>query len=160
LTAAEISGARCTPTVHTLTIDVSSPTSWKFYDITDDTVTSATWYCDITIADTFDSVSASYTLRGFDPITGVATHPDDNQPMGSWGSAATNNGGYFSFGTPGTIVNSGGTYGGDLASGTTKGFVFAPGTVTATNVVRFGFSQSLAVEDFSLEDLVIKVRVV
>ena len=160
LTAAEIAGARCTTAVHSLTIDVSSPASWKFYDITTNSATSTTWYCDITVADTFDSVLASYTLRGFDPITAAATHPDDNFPMTSWGSAATGDGGYFSFGTPATILNRGGTYGGNVGYGKTQGFTFAQGSVSAANVIRFGFSQSSTNEDFSLEDLVIKVRVV
>ena len=111
--------------------------------------------------ETFDAVSASYTLRSIDPVSGVATHPDDNEPMVSWGTDAIGHHGYFSFGTPSTIVNAGGVMGSDVAfTTTTRAVTFSEGSVAATNIVRFGFSQSGASEDFSIENLSIIIRVV
>jgi hypothetical protein len=121
----------------------------------------ASWVCDITSTDDFTAVSASYTIRGIDPITGAVQDPDDNEAMtGWWGKDAAGDNGYFSFGTPGTVVNPGGTMGANVAHGTTQSVIWAEGTVAKTNIVRFGFAQSYNNhEDFSIENVAVTITV-
>jgi hypothetical protein len=46
----------------------------------------ATWVCDITSTADFTAVSASYTIRGIDPIVGGSQDPDDNEAMTALGN--------------------------------------------------------------------------
>ena len=106
-------------------------------------------------------VGQSYTIRGIDPITGAVQDPDDSEAMTAWGNDPAGHNGYFSFGTPGTIVNPGGTMGANVAyySPNTQSVTWAEGTVAETNIVRFGFAQSANHEDFSIENVAVTITV-
>jgi len=157
LTAAELATVSCTVMNGEVTFDTSDSAKWNFYDIPEVATPGATWVCDITSTDDFTAVSASYTIRGNDPITGAVQDPDDNEAMTAWGNDPAGHNGYFSFGTPGTVVNPGGTMGGNVAHGTTQSVTWAEGTVAETNIVRFGFDQSANHEDFSIENVAVTI---
>jgi hypothetical protein len=118
---------------------------------------NAAWVCDVYAAVDFTTVSASYTLYGKHPITGISQDPDDNEAMTAWGSQPAGHAGYFSFGTPTTIVHGGGDMGGNVAAGSSRTVTFAAGTVAATNTVRFGFSQSASHENFRITNVDIQI---
>ena len=163
LTAAELATATCTRGMGTVTMDVSS-TQWDFHGIPTDAANSAAWYCDVTTSDDFTAVDASYRLTSVDPVTGAVQDPDDTSAMSSWGADTGNNhAGYFSFGTPTTVLDAGGTRGGNLGYGTPGNQVqlnWQGGNVAQTNVVRFGFSQSANHEDFTIDNLVINIEAI
>eukprot|EP00937_MAST-01D_sp_MAST-1D-sp2_P003087 g3087.t1 len=160
VTASELANAQCTKGTGTVTMDVSS-NKWEFHGIPEDHIASAAWYCDVTTTDEFIAVDASYRLTSVDPKTSAVQDPDDNAAMTSWGAdTGPNHSGYFSFGTPTTVLDAGGTRGGNLGYQTPNNQVdvtFQGGSVSKTNVVRFGFSQSANHEDFSIDNVVINL---
>ena len=142
-----------------------------FSSIVSNAEDSARWWCDIAVGSTFRAAEAKYTLVAKNAVTGDDTHPDDNEPMSSWGSDATGHSGYFSFGTPGEILDAGGYLGGNVETGTltfqygaarplrrhrSRALVtrLAPGTVNpGSSTIRFGFCQSATAEAFSIQDI-------
>jgi hypothetical protein len=121
----------------------------------------------------FAAASASYTVvaLGADPEglddSDVLQHPDDTQPMTSWDMAATDHAGYFSFGTPATIIDGGGKrncYSGTCAldteaikMGGSTAISFTKGPTAPSTVLRFGFCQSFYLEQFRIKDIAAKI---
>jgi len=132
----------------------------NFKNIPTDYVNKATFYCDITAAGvTFDKLAVSYTVVPKD-AGDTDTYPDDDAPMTAWGVQPPGHKGYFSVGTPKTILHAGGTQGNfrpGPTSGIPKTFTFSTGSTDRTWTVRLGFSQSERFEDFSIKDLVITI---
>jgi hypothetical protein len=161
LTANELSSVSCTKFGGTVTMDTTSPGTWKFKDIPTLADPGACWVCDITASETFTAVSASYTLVALHHTTGAAQDPDDTRAMTAWGSDPSGHDGYFSFGTPTTIVDAGGwrspNNAWDNRASGQETRTFAQGTAADTNIVRFGFAQSANHENFSIKDLQITI---
>jgi hypothetical protein len=133
---------------------------WDFTDqlqAGENTGDNAAWVCDVYAAVDFTTVSASYTIYGKHPITGISQDPDDTEAMTVWGGQPAGHAGYFSFGTPTAIVHGGGDMGGNVAQDTSRTVTFAAGTVAATNTVRFGFSQSASHENFRITNVDIQI---
>lgn len=125
------------------------------------TLTASSWepvstgssYCDVTLNENFDRViEASYEVYC---KPGRAGWPEDDVPMSDWLSLCPTNphGGYFSFGTPETILDPGGTDGGQWRCGRKE---FAVGDVQPGNVLRFGFYQN---KDFDLPEEIRDIKV-
>lgn len=158
LTADELATASCTIFKGKVSVDNRHPGKWMIKDFSQLASESRTTFvCDITASEEFTAVSASYEL-----FHEGASHngPDDDEAMTAWGAdPAGKDAGYFSFGTPTTIVGAGGTNGPDLGQkGGKVKLTFAEGPVAATNVVRFGFSQSSPSETFSINNFQMTIK--
>ena len=161
LTAKEIATASCkVMNGHVKFMTSGTPANaFGFYDIPENAGTSAVFVCDITADSAFESVEASYNLIQADPVTKKAQDPDDNQAMKAWGEDATGHNGYFSFGTPGNIVDGGGSRNKVIQANHGKEIQlhFPRGDVNPTTTIRFGFCQSANHEDFSITNLNITI---
>jgi len=117
--------------------------------------------CEIDLGFSFTGASASYTIVPLDDNNAIQ-HPDDSQTMTSWGMSTTEHEGYFSFGTPATIINGGGSAEGKVGwsleyRGGAWPISFTKGPTAASTVLRFGFCQSYYAEQFRIKDIAAKI---
>jgi hypothetical protein len=154
LTAAEIAATKCTQTFGSVEFSKSDDQQTLTFNAVHEDK-SAAWFCDISSSASFEAVEASYTVIPIHPDTGATQDPDDNVKMAVWGERTHNDAGYFSFGTPGTIIDPGGSRGANINTETT--LTFSRALSDATNVIRLGFAQSAGHEQFSINDIRIKV---
>merc|ERR1711972_166078 len=144
LSAAELGSVQCTGSMQFTTLTASS---WL-------PVSPGASYCEVTLAENFDHViEASYEVY-CDPNQHEDHYPEDDVPMSDWLSTVGHSG-YFSFGTPETILDVGGTNGRQWNCGRHE---FVVGDVQPGNVLRFGFYQNNAFDLFEIRDVRIKVR--
>jgi hypothetical protein len=121
--------------------------------------------CEIDLGFSFIGASASYTVVALDDSDKLQ-HPDNTQAMTSWDMAATGHDGYFSFGTPATIIDGGGAPAGlpshlphsaSIKAGGSTPITFAKGPTAPSTVLRFGFCQSYYEEQFRIKDIAAKI---
>lgn len=110
-------------------------------------------YFEIDTLFTFTEVRGSW--RGYG---GSGIHHDDNWNAGSWGKTGSGANGYVMFGTPATILKSGGQWGGDWNNGsTTKYFTFNT-QVAASIILRWAVEDQSSPEYVLFNNLEILVR--
>jgi len=110
-------------------------------------------YFEIDTMFTFSEVRGSW--RGYG---GSGIHHDDNWNAGSWGKTGNGSNGYVMFGTPGTVLKTGGQWGGDWNSGGTSKYYTFNTPVAESNILRWGVEDQSSPEYVLFNDLEIFVR--